>query len=237
MLAMMWWGARLPPRKPPCRGRDATAPRRAAAPQPSAALAARCSSPGGDPPPCFRGGRRCAAVPTTGRQLSHMPAAIGPWRKLEGDETGDWQTRAARAGRRSPSKPSYGSGSMARRCRAWQLFRPSATAAKPHPAIIVRRRSAVGNHVAPSPPQSWPDAIDGQRRHGAQRRERTRSVLTWYRSGDCITASRLRAKICAARARLRGRAGARRVRRRSPARGFPATTAIPVLDELAPRHC
>jgi EpsI family protein len=131
-----------------------------------------------------------------------MPEAIGPWTRID-DGVPSW-------------RPATETGALVGQASyAWNGVRADvAIAAYPAQGNGLEAASA-GNQPAAKP---WDELTRGVARietgpeptpvstavirNGAA----TRAVLSWYESADCVTTSRLRAKICEALARARGHA-------------------------------
>jgi exosortase A len=195
MLAMMWWGGRFAdadtvaaPDSPvsPMASRSRIAAVAAAA-LVIAALPVALSA---------------ATTPKVTAETKYMlPEAVGPWRKTaDGAEGWTIATGSDPAVTQGVYTWSRWRADVAVAAYQVQANGHEAASAANRPAAMPWDVTAMTDRIIPANDITYTVA-------GATLRkgENSRAVIYWYRSGDCITASRLRAKVCAALARLRGR--------------------------------
>jgi exosortase A len=195
MLAMMWLGGRFaaPEAAPAARPEPMEKP-----PAPTLRLAGAAAAVVilAAVPPALAAMTGAGAVPA----MVSMPDSIGPWQKVA-DSARAWQPGAG-AG-----------GALAEASYEWNGARADV-------AIVAYRAQADGQEAASADNQPaaapWSAMSQGTAiiettaapvpvsatviRNG----QTLRSVLSWYDSAGCTTASRLKAKVCAALARARG---------------------------------
>jgi EpsI family protein len=195
MLAMMWWGGRFadadivaapgPPVSPmPSRTRVAAV---AAAALVIAALPVALSA---------------ATAPKVATEAKYiLPEAVGPWRKTaDGAEGWTVATSPGAAVEQGVYTWSRWRADVAVVAYQVQANGHEAASADNLPAAMPWDVAATTERIVPANDVTY--TVSGAI---LRKGESSRAVIYWYRSGDCITASRLRAKVCAALARLHGR--------------------------------
>ncbi|MHB1203956.1 MAG: exosortase A [Rhodospirillaceae bacterium] len=195
MLAMMWWGGRFATAdlvsRPVTPGASAAPPMRVAAIAAAALVIAAM-------PAALSAATAPAAV---AEPKYTLPEAVGPWRKTA-ESSEDWTLAAG-------PDTAIGHGAY-----TWNRWRADVAVAA-YAVQVAGHEAAAGDNLPAAKPwdvTSTEDRVipaNQNTYHVAaatlRKGESARAVIYWYRSGDCITASRLRARACAALARLQGR--------------------------------
>lgn len=195
MLAMMWWGGRFAAAdlvSEPFAPVASTAPPMRVAAVAAAALVIAAV------PAALSAATAPAAVAESRYAL---PEAVGPWRKTAESSEG-WILAAG-------PDTAIGQGVY-----TWNRWRADVAVAA-YTVQAAGHEAASGDNLPAAMPwdvTSTEDRIIPANQNtyhvaGATLRkgESARAAIYWYRSADCITASRLRARACAALARLQGR--------------------------------